>query len=207
MKNKSAIIAAILTAVPIWHSLAVPVYRYEFASYGGIRPQGTEGSAYIDFRTPSTPGLVDRFSPSIPLDEAIADVQFRGSGAYGASVLPEFGGPKADIPAPIFRGLHGLEYDGGITWSPDFGVQGNWIIYAFAWPQYTNFRLSGPVIYSFYPLEYFPNESTYVGGFRFTGIVDNPAVPEIAVPDAGSTVMLFGMAIAALGAIRQKLAI
>ena len=47
----------------------------------------------------------------------------------------------------------------------------------------------------------------YNGNFRFTGVVNNPAVSETPVPEVGSTMVLFGMALTVLGIIRQKFAV
>jgi hypothetical protein len=176
--NLATLIAIILLPVTLQ---AAPVYRYEFARAGDTaRLQGAEGTAYLDFHFSS--------GSFVPLDQAIADIQFRGWHQPGSlGVRPGL----PDIPAPIFHGLYGLQIwnNGGISWGEDLGVLGTWIIRANAWPEGTNFRLDSANIYSFYPaLDYWFNESTFSGSFHFAGIVDNPHVP-----DAGSTLLLLAL--------------
>ena len=79
MLNSSDLCVPLLAVIVLFAAqnslFATLVYRYEFAYYADAepRPQGSAGSGYIDFLTPT--------GNNVPVLDAVYDLQFIGFGA------------------------------------------------------------------------------------------------------------------------------
>ena len=174
---------------------ATLVYRYEFAYYADAepRPQGSEGSGYIDFLTPT--------GNNVPVLDAVYDLQFRGFGAFDEDgVLP-------DIAAPIFSSLDGSTISGWdgtagafMDWDGAY-LTGLWIISYLSRTEDGKFLsrtdISDFSIDSFYPLEYDGwNETSLSGNWIFTGARK--------VPESGRTSLYITISVVALAVFRWR---
>jgi hypothetical protein len=178
---------------------ATLVYRYELTffdsdtgTYLPPEPQGSEGSGYIDVLTPT--------GNNVPVLDAVYDIQFRGFiGTDGNGVLPA-------IPAPIFSSLDGCTISGPEEGTPfmDWGetrLSGLWAITApIARTEDGEFLalwlITDHTVESYWPLEYYFNESMRSGDWIFTGARN--------VPEPGQTSVYLAISVVALAVFRWR---
>jgi hypothetical protein len=128
--------------------------------------------------------------------EAVAAFQFRGfNSGTNSFVYPDL----SNIIAPIFTSFEGFLLSGTMSWTTTT-LGGNWSMMSpvFEAPEHsppllgaTYYRLSDVVMESFWPLEYFPNESSVVGHWH-------------PVPEAGGITLLFSLTVCALLAFKHR---
>jgi hypothetical protein len=165
--------------------LATLVYRYEF-SRDGVRPQGEEGSGYIDFLTPT--------GNNVPVLDAVYDLQFRGFvGRDGNGVFP-------DLPAPICSSLDGCGIFGFMSWTGTY-LAGSWSITSpIARTEDGDFLskslITSATVESYWPLAYVFNEAMLPGRWQFTGTRN--------VPESGGTALNLTISAIVLAVLRWR---
>ena len=202
MKMKSTIITLLVTAAAIQFASAIAiVYRYEFASQGEVRAQGTNNSGYIEFLTPSGAGL---------LSEVVYDLRITGMASSNEHIN---GSPLPVIAAPTFSLSDAVtsitSYFQTIEWNSSrigsesgfqtsFYNRGDTSIYQH--PQEPGIlswmRISAFNIDNFWPLEYRFNESSMYGSWLFTGTRN--------VPEGGTTLAYMIVSLLGLIMIRVR---
>jgi hypothetical protein len=181
MKLKTLAITLLLTSC----TLACAT-RFEFVNSYGITLPGGQNTGWIE--TKSDTGT------DVPILEAIASFSFKNLDITGSGgdFLPDL----PAIIAPVYTSLsRGLSFGGTMTWDLN-RLTGFWSIDSpvYGPPPYTQPLLGGTRyqitevgFYSFWPLEYFFNESTMLGGWF--------ATPKAAVPETGYTAILLAMGV------------
>ena len=177
---------AVIVLFAAQHSLvATLVYRYEFSRFG-VRPQGSEGSGYIEFLNPT--------GNNVPVLDAVYALQFRGFiGTDGNRVFP-------DLPAPIFCSLDGCGIFGFMSWTGT-GLGGSWSITSpISRTEDGEFlsksRITSATAESYWPLAYVFNESMLSGGWVFTGTRN--------VPESGGTALNLTISAIVLAVLRWR---
>lgn len=159
---------------------AVQVYRYEF----GTRP---DGSTLIEFVEPEGIGGL----------ESVFDLSLLGRAPFPAD---GFGNPLPAIAEREFGLEDVLDFRGAFEWDAQ-SLFGFWTL-EFVFADGIGMSVDSASVQTFYPLEYFPNESAESSNWFFAGVRET-CQPE-RVPDAGSTLGLLALALGGLGFMRKR---
>jgi hypothetical protein len=158
--------------------LATLLYRYEYTPTYNDGPHpvtaGSEGSAYLDFTTPCGSGAAQ---------EAVYDFAFV---TLHPSPSNFYGGSLPAIPSVTYS-LSDARMSGVFDWDGNY-LTGNWSLFFATANSQVYHNLFAWGMSSFWPGEYFFNETASPGRWVFTG--------SRSVPEAGDT-----LAYLAIGAI------